>query len=255
MARSTPTQTRGQPGFTVASLILFFLPLVSATRVFPQPTLSTRPATGLQPESSPTTTLFPFHHPILDLRADTKSVSISTSATVRPLNGYTYVGCYRDESSNRILAARRVDDVAMTPELCRDICGAGGFGAFGVENGKECYCDVTVATFAMSTTGCVQRCAGDPYVVCGAWSKLNVYSATEPWTLAGGISTGVTGSPRPTSPVEGNSGSDSGSGSGSVSGSSSSSSPASGAPNMGLTPGAIAGIAVGSAVFAVLFAF
>jgi hypothetical protein len=40
---------------------------------------------------------------------------------VEPVIGYAYLGCWVDNSNNRMLAAERMDYTGMEPTLCRDM--------------------------------------------------------------------------------------------------------------------------------------
>jgi hypothetical protein len=99
--------------------------------------------------------------------------------TVAALDGYTHLGCYQDGSDN-ILGVTSKYDNGMTPELCRNVCSLASVGIFGVENGYQCYCDSTIANFAVTAPAaeCTEKCWGSSAALCGGGRRINVYSAT-----------------------------------------------------------------------------
>jgi hypothetical protein len=101
------------------------------------------------------------------------------SPTTAVVDGYTQLGCFQDGSDN-VLAVTRKFDNGMTPELCRNVCSLAKCHIFGLENGYHCYCDTTIANFAVSAqaTECSVGCWGSSAAVCGAGNRINIYSAT-----------------------------------------------------------------------------
>lgn len=121
-------------------------------------------------------------------------------------------------------------------ELTESSCAALNFPVFGVEYRTECYCGSTLSIESVTmapSADCSLSCNGSPKDNCGAWSRMNVYSATVPLSAATAAS--MTGENTATS---------------SSSSPSSPSLPSSSAVT--LSKGAVGGIAVGSAFGAVL---
>lgn len=101
--------------------------------------------------------------------------------TVQSLANYTYLGCWQD-GSNNVLSATSESDFGLTPELCRNLCALKGYPMFGLERGYYCYCDSTLAAFAVSTaeSECTSACSGNTNIACGGNNRINIYSATVP---------------------------------------------------------------------------
>ena len=54
-----------------------------------------------------------------------------------------HLGCYLDNSNNRVLPAKIMDDYEythMTPEVCVAKCAAWNFRYAGVQHHHDCYC-------------------------------------------------------------------------------------------------------------------
>ncbi|GJC99256.1 legume lectin beta domain-containing protein [Colletotrichum higginsianum] len=75
----------------------------------------------------------------------------------------------------------------MTLDKCAAFCSKGAyndgaFNYFGVEYGRECFCgwDVKAAQASTSESECSSPCAGSAIGLCGAGSRLSVYSNKTP---------------------------------------------------------------------------
>jgi hypothetical protein len=192
--------------------------------------------------------------------------------TLANVDAYTHLGCYQD-GSNHILSVTSIFDTGMTPELCRNRCAIEKCHIFGVEDSYYCFCDTSIAGFAVPAPAseCTSTCRGQETIICGGSKRMNIYSATAGPIAGGGVSpstpssgkaatvtgansdSGYTANPTTTGrnsnngngqgQGSGGNGQDSGSNSGMIS----------------LSIGAVVGIAVGSAaaagVFVALIAF
>lgn len=84
--------------------------------------------------------------------------------------------CISDSIYNRVLCCgeRRLNDLSMSVDNCRNFCG--NYTYFGVENGKECFCDNTVRYYNLKyQTDCNMQCSGDQTEICGGKDRLNIY--------------------------------------------------------------------------------
>ena len=104
--------------------------------------------------------------------------SVTTSTT-----GFSYVGCYVDSTSSRVLPYRvgRSASTTMTPIVCGDLCAVQGYTKSGVEFGSECWCGNSLASSTVPPKGeyeCNQTCTGSSTTSCGAGNRINVYQAT-----------------------------------------------------------------------------
>jgi hypothetical protein len=99
------------------------------------------------------------------------------------VNGFSYVSCYTDSASARVLTHVAHNDQTsknMTVEFCTSTCAAAGFVYAGVEFGGECYCDNQLASGAASVSGnpvdsgCDIECNGDSTEWCGGNGRLSL---------------------------------------------------------------------------------
>ncbi|PSN73770.1 WSC-domain-containing protein, partial [Corynespora cassiicola Philippines] len=103
-----------------------------------------------------------------------------------PSNGWSYIGCYLDNVSQRVLSeASCFDDKAMTGEACVDFCGEQGYTIAGVGYGRECYCGFE---FLLKTTAkaadCNMACSGDSAQACGGPNRLSAFTNGAPGPVA-----------------------------------------------------------------------
>lgn len=99
----------------------------------------------------------------------------AAAATVKPVPGYTYQGCYAEPVTGRALPSKTAQD-GMTVELCASM--AAGKAWFGLEYGRECwYGDILASgTYISAAEGdCSKPCSGDASELCGASKRLNLY--------------------------------------------------------------------------------
>ncbi|KAJ0164323.1 WSC domain-containing protein [Colletotrichum tanaceti] len=162
-------------------------PSLSSINVPSATSSSSNPSTSTITSSSTTTT------------SSTASSSSSPTSTMvmSPLNPrmpaviseqWQYAGCFKDLiNDTRLLgdAFSATDD--MTLDKCAAFCSKGAyndgaFNYFGVEYSRECFCgwDVKAAEASTSESECSSPCAGSTIGLCGAGSRLSVYSNKTP---------------------------------------------------------------------------
>ncbi|CAM9489433.1 unnamed protein product [Ectocarpus fasciculatus] len=90
---------------------------------------------------------------------------------------YESVGCFKDDSSDRVLSGDSVtsSNSFMTPEYCADFCEGSTY--FGTEYGFECFC--SSGGDSPDTLGdasnCDMDCSGDSSETCGGFNAIQVY--------------------------------------------------------------------------------
>ena len=113
--------------------------------------------------------------------SESLSVWNSTSSTIPPttvkaVGAYPLDGCYSGTSI--LTGATYTNATAMTVEACVGYCITTGYQVAGVQDGKTCSCDKTLATTAKKETSlasCNVLCAGNKREFCGAYGKSLVY--------------------------------------------------------------------------------
>ncbi|KAF3021530.1 hypothetical protein E8E14_012464 [Neopestalotiopsis sp. 37M] len=110
------------------------------------------------------------------------SSSSSTSATgpaqKQSLGTYQLLGCKKEPSTARALAAARYAYNGMTLESCMKNCT--GYNYWGTEYGRECYCGNSIDSGSedAAITDCNMPCSGDVTEYCGAGNRIEVYVTT-----------------------------------------------------------------------------
>ena len=97
-------------------------------------------------------------------------------AVVKSVGQYNYTGCYTEATNQRALSGKAISTGDMTIESCAGNCSA--FTYFGIEYGNECYCGNTINTGSTKApeTDCTMNCPGKTTEICGAGSRLTLYS-------------------------------------------------------------------------------
>ncbi|KAL1898147.1 hypothetical protein Sste5346_003549 [Sporothrix stenoceras] len=105
--------------------------------------------------------------------------------TVKTISGYSYMGCYTDAASPRILGSESADWSSINdPSMCCQWCANMNtdYSYCGVEDKTQCFCDSeenNTATNALaSESECSAECFGNSGIKCGAEGRINIYSAT-----------------------------------------------------------------------------
>lgn len=103
----------------------------------------------------------------LSLYETASSSSSSTSSSA-----YTYLGCYDDSSSSRVLSSGPTTYSSLTTETCMSQCASQGLSYFGMEYGQECWCGSAISSSSStaSASDCSYACTGD--CKCSARPKL-----------------------------------------------------------------------------------
>ena len=87
---------------------------------------------------------------------------------------FTYLGCYQDSASTRVLADVMVTDAKMTIPKCAKICQS--FRYHGLEIGKECFCGNTLrGNPALKPSSCTDACYGDANSKCGGRGFVGIH--------------------------------------------------------------------------------
>lgn len=111
----------------------------------------------------------------------TSSPNLSGSTNVDPstISGYSYTGCYADNSSSRVLSGITFANVGLgsvTNTKCVDYCSAHGYSVAGTEYGGQCFCDDSLPATVLDASECSMACEGDATETCGGSLALSVYS-------------------------------------------------------------------------------
>ncbi|KAK3401552.1 WSC domain-containing protein [Sordaria brevicollis] len=108
-------------------------------------------------------------------------IEVYSNALYRPpqvarVQGFDYLGCYR-ESSPRLLPNALLGDDTLTASKCATYCTSQNYPYFGLEYGRECWCGLAppFTSQEVSETECSMTCAGAPGEICGAGNRINVY--------------------------------------------------------------------------------
>ncbi|PQE11362.1 WSC domain protein [Rutstroemia sp. NJR-2017a BVV2] len=107
------------------------------------------------------------------------SSSGSTNVSPSTISGYSYTGCYADNTSNRVLSGIKFADVGLesvTNTKCVEYCSAHGYSVAGTEYGGQCFCDNKLPATVLDSSKCSMACEGDATETCGGSLALSVYS-------------------------------------------------------------------------------
>lgn len=105
--------------------------------------------------------------------------------TVASVSDYSYLGCYTDGASPRILGSTTTQWTTFNhPSVCCEWCANQGtaFSYCGVEFASQCFCDTAMNSEDINSlapsTECNSACVGNSDIECGAAARINIYSAT-----------------------------------------------------------------------------
>jgi hypothetical protein len=106
------------------------------------------------------------------------------------IGAYKYVGCFTDTVGKRVLSVGSIG-TASTASLENCATNCQGYSYFGTEYGSECYCGNSLQNnpAQMSDSQCKMVCTGNAKEVCGAASRLTLYSLTGSGSVASGNGT------------------------------------------------------------------
>ncbi|KAJ6258332.1 hypothetical protein Dda_6372 [Drechslerella dactyloides] len=101
---------------------------------------------------------------------------VSTPSNLATYNGFSYLSCWTDRTSDRALAGWGLDPgPEMTIEKCIDFC-APNKDYIGVEDGRECWCGNSLQSGVEAPdTECKTPCTGNANELCGGPSRLAIY--------------------------------------------------------------------------------
>ena len=104
--------------------------------------------------------------------ASTANPSIPAS-----IGNYAYRGCYSEASTGRALTGKAFASDTVSLDVCAATCA--GFGYWGVEYGRECFCGDSLADGSTKAgipeTDCNFKCPGNSSQICGAGNRLTMY--------------------------------------------------------------------------------
>lgn len=108
---------------------------------------------------------------------------VSKAQTTGLPGSWTYQGCLTEGTNGRTFPNQLILDSTNSATNCLSQCSKYGYGAGGMEYGRECYCgDVTDIAAAGATirpeSECATTCSGDPNYVCGGGNRLSYYTWT-----------------------------------------------------------------------------
>ncbi|KAK6525361.1 hypothetical protein TWF694_005500 [Orbilia ellipsospora] len=94
-------------------------------------------------------------------------------------NGFTYLSCWTDQTTNRTLAGWGLaPSSSMTIEQCINYCAPNN-QYVGMEYGQECWCGPTIMRgTAAPATDCNMPCSGNSIENCGGTARLALYNRT-----------------------------------------------------------------------------
>ncbi|XP_053131395.1 WSC domain-containing protein 1 [Hemicordylus capensis] len=96
-------------------------------------------------------------------------------------NKGTYIGCFADDSRERILKGAVFYDLRkMTISHCQEACAERAYTYAGLEYGAECYCGNRLPLTMAKQEECNNECKGEKGTICGGVNRLSVYRVEEP---------------------------------------------------------------------------
>lgn len=119
-------------------------------------------------------------------------------------SGWASVGCFTDDSNNRLaisssnsrdgqtvayysrscraLSSYSLTSTSNTPGYCANTCQSKGYQFSGVEFGQECYCSNSITTssstgVSVASSKCSMVCTGNQYQTCGAGNYIQIFQS------------------------------------------------------------------------------
>lgn len=99
--------------------------------------------------------------------------------TITANGDWVYKGCWVDGLNGRDLNYQQPDNQENTVEACTATCASLGYTIAGLEYAVQCFCDNFLyngAALATDQTTCSTPCPGNAAEMCGAGSRLSLYS-------------------------------------------------------------------------------
>lgn len=91
-----------------------------------------------------------------------------------------YLGCFKDNTNNRILNSYFPSFHSNTPEFCSTLCFKFGYTYSGVTNKSDCFCEnqsPNELTFTkVDDTQCNAKCSGDANQFCGNNRRMEMFT-------------------------------------------------------------------------------
>ncbi|KAF3037548.1 hypothetical protein E8E11_001641 [Didymella keratinophila] len=93
-------------------------------------------------------------------------------------SGWTYSGCYTDNTNPRTLHSDGYADDSMTESTCISYCNGKGYSFAGIEYGRECYCDNRILDTGLqkADSECSFTCPGSGSGSCGAGNYMSIFT-------------------------------------------------------------------------------
>ncbi|RAH81716.1 hypothetical protein BO86DRAFT_399552 [Aspergillus japonicus CBS 114.51] len=110
----------------------------------------------------------------------TTTTSSVSSTPTRPtqVDSFSFLGCYSDQESPRVLVADSKEDATgMTVEACVSLAKAGAWRYAGVEYSRQCFVGNTIHDgTAYSDSDCNMPCSGNTAETCGGGNRVQIYA-------------------------------------------------------------------------------
>ncbi|PYI31449.1 hypothetical protein BP00DRAFT_474956 [Aspergillus indologenus CBS 114.80] len=110
----------------------------------------------------------------------TTTISSVSSTPTRPtqVDSFSFLGCYSDQESPRVLVADSKEDATgMTVEACVSLAKAGAWRYAGVEYSTQCFVGNTIHDgTAYSDSDCNMPCSGNTAETCGGGNRVQIYA-------------------------------------------------------------------------------
>lgn len=105
------------------------------------------------------------------------SPSTPTPETSNIPSGWSYQGCYTDQTNARSLSNQQPDSSSLTAASCISACSSAQYSVAGLEYGSQCFCGNALNGASAAAAGtCNMQCSGDSSKSCGAGGAVDVYS-------------------------------------------------------------------------------
>lgn len=112
-------------------------------------------------------------------QTETEATTTTVSATDSSSTGWSYLGCYSDNTSTRALTGIQFANLGIgkvTSTGCMEYCSNAGFSLAGTEYAGQCFCGNKMeGSSKLEADKCDMKCEGDASQICGGSSALSVY--------------------------------------------------------------------------------
>jgi hypothetical protein len=145
-------------------------PMESTSSTSSTTSSSTSTSTSTSSTQSPTTQSPTTQSPTTNQPTTSTTTIVSTSLP----SGFSSLGCFVDNTTNRVLPHGNGTSTKQTPQQCALSCAAQGYKYSGTEYASECWCGKNAPTTSAPATDCKLKCSGDSTQICGAGNRLSV---------------------------------------------------------------------------------